>query len=204
MAATLNLPNWAEEGTSSEAVKAPETSHVEVYGADEETLIRLLRTKMKYALAEEGYDEDAQATVSRLIERNVISCGVALGSASVRGSGGLQADLVQPQLEDLMSGEFRINSNEVVLLILVDDSDTIDPQAARNIKEASCAILREMFHIFPVRVYVARYSSEDTSKRSSRAGFSLALLNVVNTDIGGPGMIQLLDNGISPTDSTLR
>ncbi len=78
----------------------------------------------------------------------------------------------------------RMNSNEPVLLINnaglseFEFGDTV----TETIEQLQC-----QWNIWPVRIYAGRFLG------SSNSSFSISLLNVTNTDIGGPSMIQLLD-----------
>ena len=80
-----------------------------------------------------------------------------------------------------------LNSNELVLIInshgawpMFDMRATTD-EAVRQI--------REKWNYWPVRVY----AGYDIQRSSGHKGLTLSLLNVCNTDLGGPSMIELLD-----------
>jgi len=71
-----------------------------------------------------------------------------------------------------------MNSNEPVVLINHGGGDS-------RLVDQTVAQLHHEHNIWPVRVYAGQYIPEK--------GTSVTLLNVVNTDIGGPSMVQLLD-----------
>ena len=132
-------------------------------------------------------------TVARLVNQNMLSVG---HMDQVETLNGHIPTFVQGALRDLLHPEHRdpsfvhVNSNEVVLNI------TLSPLSTRyergHIVDAIVSQLRDDWNIRPVRVFTNihwlsnTFTDEDTH-------FSITLLNVCNTDIGGPSMIQLLD-----------
>jgi dihydroxyacetone kinase len=78
-----------------------------------------------------------------------------------------------------------VNSNEVVLL--VNNLGGVSPLELGGITTEVVSQL-EKWGIQPVRILSGTYMTS-----LNGLGFSISLLNVVNTDIGGPSMIQLLD-----------
>lgn len=86
--------------------------------------------------------------------------------------------------------DFTVNSNEPVLLISLPQAFSTTPSSVVvALKDAAITHLRNQ-GIKPVRVYTRRAGES----------ISLLLLNVVNTDIGGPSMIQLLDAAFHGSD----
>ncbi|RVX67136.1 hypothetical protein B0A52_08570 [Exophiala mesophila] len=79
----------------------------------------------------------------------------------------------------------HFNSNEPVLL--VNGSSEISSSDLRHAIDTATVQLQQDRGIWPVRVYGGRFWPVQGD------GFSISLLNVVNTDIGGPSMVQLLD-----------
>lgn len=109
----------------------------------------------------------------------------------------------------------HVNSNEPVLLLNLPGAPDAAPSAARqrihHILAHTLTLLQRDYNIRPVRVYAGAYlPSFDNDEEESRSedgnedgtgngkghgkdGFSISLLNVVNTELGGPGMVALLD-----------
>ncbi|KIV94108.1 hypothetical protein PV10_05263 [Exophiala mesophila] len=79
----------------------------------------------------------------------------------------------------------HFNSNEPVLL--VNGSSDISLSDLMDAIDAATVQVQQGRGIWPVRVYGGRFWPVQGG------GFSISLLNVVNTDIGGPSMVQLLD-----------
>ena len=80
----------------------------------------------------------------------------------------------------------NVNSNEVVLLI--NNLGGVSVLEMGGITAEVAGQLEKTYNIKPVRVLAGTYMTS-----LNGVGFSISLLNVVNTDIGGPSMIQLLD-----------
>jgi hypothetical protein len=91
----------------------------------------------------------------------------------------------------------HVNSNEPVLLINFDEPQPRD--AANHVIDITSIELRHKWNILPVRVYAGSFMPSKTVVEGELPGgnqellFSITVLNVVNTDIGGPSMPQLLD-----------
>lgn len=94
-------------------------------------------------------------------------------------------ELASSLVLDVILKSGSVNSNEPVLLVDVPKCLSLARKRVEMVRMRLLANLRER-GIRPVRVYV-RAAAEDTADAHT------VLLNVVNTDIGGPGMIQLLD-----------
>jgi len=145
----------------------------------------LLSTKITSVLRNWGYTEAEQRKVGSLVAANTVHATTTCipknesGSDVDGGVGALIDSLLDPNaLEERC---LRLNSNEIVLLIQT-------PKTVDRIKDGVLDLLRER-GIRPVRVYVRVVDSTEESEEETGA----SLLNVVNTDIGGPGMVQLLD-----------
>ncbi|KIW63937.1 hypothetical protein PV04_08900 [Phialophora macrospora] len=105
----------------------------------------------------------------------------------------------------------HVNSNEPVVLVNLDGdkAEQMDPpkrDMLNYVVDIATTDLRSKWNIWPVRVYggvclpmsnpgYGQGGGDDVSVPE----FSITLLNVVNTDIGGPSMPQLLD---APCDAT--
>jgi len=83
-------------------------------------------------------------------------------------------------------GFVRVNSNEVVLLL--NNLGGLSMLEMGGILDEVVTQLKEKWNVRPVRILSGTYMTS-----LNGLGFSITLLNVVNTDIGGPGMIELLD-----------
>ncbi|ERF76007.1 hypothetical protein EPUS_08261 [Endocarpon pusillum Z07020] len=169
----------------------------------------VLTAKIAGALASMGYCFDDVKTVARLVGENVrtvrsmsssstgTSTDIALTEeASQKGLENLIRDmlvrLLQPNLEG--TAGIRVNSNEPVLLLNVH-APTTDLQI-QSLSTRTIAQLYDTYHIKPVRVYAGDYHIRDPDRDGDgreKNDFSISILNVVNTNIGGPSMIQLLD-----------
>ncbi|KAL2436932.1 hypothetical protein ABEF95_015489 [Exophiala dermatitidis] len=84
------------------------------------------------------------------------------------------------------SGTVHINSNEPV--VLINQSSRLDRNMFSRMVDETVSQLQHEWNIWPVRVYAGAFV-----EMADDDGFSITLLNVVNTDIGGPSMVQLLD-----------
>ncbi|ETI20981.1 hypothetical protein G647_07324 [Cladophialophora carrionii CBS 160.54] len=106
----------------------------------------------------------------------------------------------------------HVNSNEPVVLVNLDGDNAGREDAEKRdtlnyVVDIATTELRDVWNIWPVRVYGAYglpmakpgYGQGDVEE-GSVPGFSITLLNVVNTDIGGPSMPQLLDASCDATE----
>lgn len=79
-----------------------------------------------------------------------------------------------------------VNSNEVVVLINhLGELPWADLEILVNETRDQ---MHEKWNIWPARIYAGPFLPSQGTQ-----GFSISILNVVNTDIGGPSMVQLLD-----------
>ncbi|PSS00754.1 Dak1 domain-domain-containing protein [Coniella lustricola] len=179
--------------------------------------------KISGALAAQGYGLEEVVKVARLVAANLVSVGASLEHVHVPGravpkkdeAGALDEDevelgmgihnepgsgrervelpgLVGKMLKQLLDQEdkdrafLNLNSNEVVLLI--NNLGGVSVLELGGILAEVVQQLEKDYGVKPVRILCGTYM---TSLNGS--GFSISLLNVVNTDIGGPSMLQLLD-----------
>lgn len=179
--------------------------------------------KISGALAAQGHGLDEVARVARRVAENLVSVGASLDHVHVPGRaapkadepGSLKADEVElgmgihneagsgrervelPGLVGKMLAQLldqadkdraflNVNSNEVVLL--VNNLGGLSPLELGGITNEVVQQLDKAWGIQPVRILSGTYMTS-----LNGPGFSISLLNVVNTDIGGPSMIQLLD-----------
>ena len=187
----------------------------------------VLVVKICGALAARGADLETVAKVGRLVAANLVSVGASLERVHVPGrdDGDREAGLGRGEVEigmgihnepgaarerlalpelvgrmlamllDRSDGDrafLNVNSNEVVLL--VNNLGGVSPLELGGVTAEAARQLERHWGIVPVRVLAGTYMTS-----LNGPGFSLTLLNVVNTDIGGPGMVQLLD---APAEAT--
>jgi dihydroxyacetone kinase len=102
-------------------------------------------------------------------------------------------ELIKKMLQNLLDEKdedrafLKVNSNEVVLLI--NNLGGVSVLELGGITTEVVGQLAKDYNIKPVRVLAGTYMTS-----LNGLGFSISILNVVNTDIGGPSMIQLLDD----------
>ncbi|KAI1266713.1 dihydroxyacetone kinase [Xylariaceae sp. FL1019] len=175
--------------------------------------------KIAGALAAQGACLDEVYKVAKLTADNLVSVGASLERVHVPGrvaledgslgpdeveigmgihneAGSSRAQVELPELVKTMLAQLldkndtdraflNVNSNEVVLLI-----NNLGGVSVLELGGITAEVIQqlEQWGIQPVRMLTGTYM---TSLNGN--GFSISLLNVVNTDIGGPSMIQLLD-----------
>ncbi|KAK4185005.1 Dak1 domain-containing protein [Podospora australis] len=182
--------------------------------------------KISGALAAQGRSLKEVAKVARLVADNLVSVGASLEHVHVPGrklvdSEGLKEGeveigmgihneagsgrevvelpgLVQKMLKQMLDKNDKdrafvnVNSNEVVLLI--NNLGGVSVLEMGGIVAEVVTQLEKDYNIRPARILNGTYMTS-----LNGLGFSITLLNVVNTEIGGPSMIQLLDE---PSEAT--
>ncbi|KAL2162722.1 hypothetical protein VTH06DRAFT_6558 [Thermothelomyces fergusii] len=185
--------------------------------------------KISGALAARGAGLEQVAKVARLVADNLVSVGASLehvhvpgrarpdaGAPGHLGDGEVEigmgihneqgssreavelpglvakmlAQLLDPGDED--RAFVRVNSNEVVLL--VNNLGGVSVLEMGAIVTEVVTQLERSYGIRPVRVLSGTFMTS-----LNGLGFSITLLNVVNTDIGGPSMVELLDDPCEAT-----
>ncbi|QUC22691.1 uncharacterized protein UV8b_06932 [Ustilaginoidea virens] len=179
----------------------------------------VLVLKIAGALAAQGRSLEEVAKVAQLASDNLVSVGASLehvhvpgrsvgadsesdgeveigmGIHNEPGSGRARLDLPQlvgemlAQLLDPSDADrafLDVNSNEVVLLL--NNLGGVSALEMGGITTEVVSQLGSKHGIRPVRVICGTFMTS-----LNGLGFSISLLNVVNTDIGGPGMVELLD-----------
>ena len=120
---------------------------------------------------------------------------IGMGIHNEPGSGRAVVDLpelVKTMLQQLLDWKdedrafLRVNSNEVVLLI--NNLGGVSVLELGGITAEVVSQLEKTYNIKPIRILAGTYMTS-----LNGLGFSISILNVVNTDIGGPSMLQLLD-----------
>ncbi|EHL00505.1 putative Dihydroxyacetone kinase 1 [Glarea lozoyensis 74030] len=107
-------------------------------------------------------------------------------------------ELVKKMLSQLLDSQdkdrafLNVNSNEVVLLI--NNLGGVSVLELGGITAEVVGQLEKSYNIKPVRILAGTYMTS-----LNGLGFSISILNVVNTNIGGPSMLQLLD---APCEAT--
>ncbi|PQE30072.1 dihydroxyacetone kinase protein [Rutstroemia sp. NJR-2017a WRK4] len=120
---------------------------------------------------------------------------IGMGIHNEPGSGRAKVELpelVKRMLTQLLDQNdkdrafLNVNSNEVVLLI--NNLGGVSVLELGGITAEVVGQLEKTYNIKPVRILAGTYMTS-----LNGLGFSISLLNVVNTNIGGPSMLQLLD-----------
>ncbi|KIW99870.1 uncharacterized protein Z518_10798 [Rhinocladiella mackenziei CBS 650.93] len=166
----------------------------------------LLVAKSCDALVNLGYNQHDVRKVGDLVARNLMTCDSALLSMETVPEQDERArqDIgrtVESMLKRLLaeniprSRTVTVNSNEPVVLINQNQADQrINKVAFNRVMDEVVRQLQQNWNIWPVRVYAGPFVPMGSGNVNGRSnGFSITLLNVVNTDIGGPSMVQLLD-----------
>lgn len=182
----------------------------------------VLVQKIAGALAAQGASLEDVHKVAKLSADNLVSVGASLEHVHVPGRappdpkskeslrakeveigmgihnepGSGRAEVELPELVGKMLSQLldqndkdraflNINSNEVVLLV-----NNLGGVSVLELGGITAEVVKQLdrWGIRPVRVLSGTYMTS-----LNGLGFSISLLNVVNTDIGGPSMIQLLD-----------
>ncbi|RFU27276.1 hypothetical protein B7463_g9065, partial [Scytalidium lignicola] len=183
----------------------------------------VLVLKIAGALAAMGYNLPDVLKIAKLTAENIVSVGASLAHVHVPGraladpnskenladgeveigmgihnepgSGRAIVDLpdmVKKMLEQLLDqsdkdrGFLKVNSNEVVLM--VNNLGAVSVLELGGITAEVVAQLEKSYNIKPVRILSGTYMTS-----LNGLGFSISLLNVVNTNLGGPTLLQLLD-----------
>jgi triose/dihydroxyacetone kinase / FAD-AMP lyase (cyclizing) len=183
----------------------------------------VLVLKITGALAAMGYSLQDVKNVAKLTAKNIVSVGASLDHVHVPGRAPPDPDsdemlateeveigmgihnepgsgravvnlpeLVQKMLKQLLDWRdedrafLRVNSNEVVLL--VNNLGGVSVLEMGGITTEVVTQLEKDYNIRPVRIYSGTFMTS-----LNGLGFSISILNVVNTNLGGPSMLQLLD-----------
>jgi len=179
--------------------------------------------KISGALAAQGRGLKEVAKVARLVAENLVSVGASLEHVHVPGrekpdassaeylkdgeveigmgihneQGSSREAVELPEMVSKMLAQMldqsdsdraflNVNSNEVVLL--VNNLGGVSVLEMGGIVSEVVTQLEKSYNIRPVRILSGTFMTS-----LNGLGFSITLLNVVNTDIGGPSMIELLD-----------
>ncbi|KAA8567997.1 hypothetical protein EYC84_008424 [Monilinia fructicola] len=128
---------------------------------------------------------------------------IGMGIHNEPGSGRAKVDLpelVKRMLTQLLDSKdkdrafLNVNSNEIVLLV-----NNLGGVSVLELGGITAEVVGQLersptYNIKPVRILAGTYMTS-----LNGLGFSISLLNVVNTNLGGPSMLQLLD---APTEAT--
>jgi triose/dihydroxyacetone kinase / FAD-AMP lyase (cyclizing) len=183
----------------------------------------VLVLKIAGALAARGASLRDVYNVAKLVAENIVSVGASLDHVHVPGRAPLDpksgealateevevgmgihnepgsgravvslAELVAVMLKQLLDlrdedrAFLTVNSNEVVLL--VNNLGGVSVLEMGGITTEVVTQLERHYNIRPVRILSGTYMTS-----LNGLGFSISILNVVNTNLGGPSMLQLLD-----------
>jgi len=191
--AAVMAPTAPIESTFSSTTvpAAPNHSNIE---DSENHASNLLITKMAVVLRNMGYDDDAVKKVSSRAAANTVE-GSNFPADDSLGDGDSLSRFVDGELLNetkLRRRDIYLNSNEPVLLLEANKEFGLPRSQIREFKEGLLVVLRGK-GIKPVRVYIRQREDLEQSHARGGVGVTVTLLNVVNTDIGGPSMVQLLD-----------
>ncbi len=180
-----------------------------------------LVVKIAGAAAAAGYKLEDVTKVAKLVSHNLVSIGASLDHVHVPGRAPNNAgeslgpgevelgmgihnepgserlavalpELVKNMLLQLLDPNdkdrafLKVNSNEVVLL--VNNLGGVSPLEMCGITYEISKQLEKSYNIKPCRTLSGTYMTS-----LNGLGFSITLLNCVNTNLGGPSMIELLD-----------
>lgn len=180
--------------------------------------------KISGALAARGASLEDVYQVAKLTADNLVSVGASLEHVHVPGrapidpnseehltmgeveigigihneAGSERAKMELPELVERMLSQLldpkdqdraflNVNSNEVVLMI--NSLGGVSVLELGGITAEVVGQLAKTYNIKPARILAGTYMTS-----LNGLGFSITILNVVNTNIGGPSMIQLLDD----------
>lgn len=166
----------------------------------------VLAAKIAGAAAEMGYPFEAVRNVARLVMRNVGSANIDTGPRSTKQDQGVVPEGKDEEvevelqvraalarlLEDGGAKTMVVNSNEPVLLLNTWGDCLYTVLEMEALMSQTMGQLHADHGIRPVRVYAGEFLSQPAESGGEK-GFSISILNVVNTELGGPSMIQLLD-----------
>ena len=164
-----------------------------------------LLLKICAATAARGYSIQEVLRVGELVVKNLLSVGSNL-RPDLNDSGPDFDRLAEPDMSlrvrhmvsRMLDQKFRhpgfveVNSNEAVLLISGHSGLTMLEMGA-----ITSEVVQQLlyWHVRPVRIYTESVSVLSVLGQEGirNRDFAITILNVCNTDIGGPSMIQLLD-----------
>lgn len=189
----------------------------------------VLVLKISGALAAQGASLKDVTNLAKLTAENIVSVGASLDHVHVPGrappdpnsdgvlgvkeveigmgihneAGSGRAKVELPELVKTMLQQMldvsdkdrhflNVNSNEVVLL--VNNLGGVSVLELGGITAEVVSQLDKSYSIKPIRILAGTYMTS-----LNGLGFSISLLNVVNTNLGGPSMLQLLD---APCEAT--
>lgn len=146
--------------------------------------------KIAGALAATGAPLEQVHKVAQLAANNLVSTHRSAESFNHASLSLVVSYMLSQMLErqDHERAFLQVKSNEPVLLI--NNYGGVNALKIRAITTEVVRQLRTRYSLSPVRVLSGTYMA---SLVSNSNGFCISILNVVNTDIGGPSMVQLLD-----------
>jgi len=162
-----------------------------------------LLLKICSATAAAGYSLKEVLRVGKLVVKNLISVGSNLRPDLHDGTESSPSEpnmslRVRHMILGMLHPKLRcpdfvqVNSNEVVLHVSGHSGLTVLELGA-----ITAEVVKQMEHwnVRPVRIYTESVSESSLLGRQGipSKDFAITILNVCNTDIGGPSMIQLLD-----------
>ena len=162
----------------------------------------ILVAKVCGVLSSVNYDAATISKVGKLVNRNTITAvhyqGLPLQDDIEAGEKGWIERRSKALLSTLLDHDQKrlrsvnMNSNEPV--VLINSFGGLDDGQIEALADTVNHLLQKQWNIWPVRLYAGPYLELPEHSPFREYGFSISLLNVVNTEIGGPSMVQLLDH----------
>jgi hypothetical protein len=140
------------------------------------------------ALANMGYPYDVVEKVGMLVQKNMAS-GSSIGP--VEPVTKVCQAVLQSLLDQKVDGSQQVSFNSNEPMLLINTSTALGYHLVGSVLRETLQHLQNEKNIWPVRAYAGPFVPLDLMPGEV---FSVTLLNVVNTDIGGPSMIDLLDH----------
>ena len=168
-----------------------------------------LLLKICGALADMSYPPEVVDRVSALVKRNLMTA--VHSELDTQCSPGdeewikLRVAAVLACMLDSNTSRtpsINVNSNEPVLLI--NNFGELNHELVRKIVGMTMEQLHQVWNVWPVRVYAGPFIMGQVSDEYRQIGFSITLLNVVNTDIGGPSASLSYFHRICPKMTGVR
>lgn len=193
-AAAVMAPTAPIQSTFSSTTNPAVLENFSVNQAQTNHASNLLIAKMAVVLRNMGYDDNAVEKVSSRAAANTIEASNFPADDFLRDGNSLSRFVDGELLDEakLRQKDIYLNSNEPVLLLEASEKLGLERSQIRDFKDDLLVVLRGK-GIKPVRVYIRQMEDSEQSHVGGGVGVGVTLLNVVNTDIGGPSMVQLLD-----------
>jgi hypothetical protein len=175
----------------------------ECYGAGSVMIAKVIHALENWHSDQQIFTHDKIAKVGNLVERNCIT----YASSQIKDFDDKVFQEDAPEIVEEMFGallstdaaitkprsrDLKINSNELVLMVnFAFPYNPAKHAFINHITDTVVSTIQQKHNLWPVRVYAGIFNALDAHLVFNE--FSITLLNVVNTELGGPSMTQLLD-----------